>query len=786
MKIRSKLLLALIPSIILIMALTGYITNWFAGQFLKEAIQRTVILHTLGAARELQLLFQDLIDDMEYLQLSVNDRENLSKKISEINTIRKHFYTEFMLLSESQEDIFFVLLTEDGVTFNLNKEDIQKITPNPLSINIGSFDTDNSIQFQTQVVEVKLNQHYQDKLQYQTIAVVRVFKVFTDTMNKRHLIMFSFPLKRLRNILSIYNSEKSPLHGYARSPEPRYMYIFDNNGWILCQSQDPDNIKEEIVIDTARSGLLGTFSRPFLSWAFIPNQDNKEYWDMVNDIRKGRNGIFQTIQPVRDTTLKKCFVGYAPIMLGNSSELFGGIAFVDRSRLELFAGYKQVDVMFILTMISILLACLIIFLVSKAITDPILKLAHTVDEIRDFENITDIEAKDLDYETSLLKNSINNLLNAIKTQLKEIEIRDLHIMKQALLERVNLEDVCEENNQLDSIPEIVGRSAAITKVKENIIKASVVNVDVLITGETGTGKQLVAESIHRLSGRANGPFVAINCGALEETLLLDALFGHVKGAFTEAKTDRKGAFLSADKGTLFLDEIASASLKVQQALLRAISTRKIRPLGSDEEIEVDVRLIAATNQDLKQLVQDGKFREDLFYRLNVITINVPPLRERKDDIPILVSAFLKRFREEMGKPNLALSQGSYRLLLAYDWPGNVRELEHSLKGAVAMARGPLILPDDLNLSGDTGSKTFDTPALEHREFPKLNPRERALLDYMLKGNTEITRSQYQAMADGLPSRTALYDLQHLVNLGILQKIGKGPATRYRLLDRNAT
>ncbi|MFN3535307.1 MAG: sigma 54-interacting transcriptional regulator, partial [Desulfatiglandales bacterium] len=207
---------------------------------------------------------------------------------------------------------------------------------------------------------------------------------------------------------------------------------------------------------------------------------------------------------------------------------------------------------------------------------------------------------------------------------------------------------------------------------------------------------------------------------------------------------------------------------------------------SDEEIEVDVRLIAATNQDLKQLVQDGKFREDLFYRLNVITINVPPLVERKDDIPILASAFLKRFREEMGKPNLVLSQGSYRLLLAYDWPGNVRELEHCLKGAVAMARGPLILPEDLNLSGDTSSKTLDTSALEHKEFPKLNPRERALLDYMLKGNTEITRSQYQAMADGLPSRTALYDLQHLVNLGILKKIGKGPATRYRLLDRTST
>ncbi|MFN3534656.1 MAG: hypothetical protein ACK4WB_04630, partial [Desulfatiglandales bacterium] len=270
MKIRSKLLLTLIPSVILIMALTGYITNWFAGQFLKEAIQRTVILHTLGAARELQLQFQELIDDMAYLQLSVNDREDLSKKIREINTIRKYFYTEFMLLSESHEDIFFVLLTEDGVTFNLNKEDIQKITPNPLSINIGSFDTDNSTQFQTQVAEVKLNQHYQDKLRYQTIAVVRVFKVFTDAMNKRHLIMLSFPLKRLRNILSIYNSEKSPLHGYARSPEPRYMYIFDNNGWILCQSQDPDDINGEIVIDTARTGLSGTFSRPFLSWAFIP------------------------------------------------------------------------------------------------------------------------------------------------------------------------------------------------------------------------------------------------------------------------------------------------------------------------------------------------------------------------------------------------------------------------------------------------------------------------------------------------------------------------------------
>ena len=187
---------------------------------------------------------------------------------------------------------------------------------------------------------------------------------------------------------------------------------------------------------------------------------------------------------------------------------------------------------------------------------------------------------------------------------------------------------------------IVGGSQAVGSLRQQIHKASRVLADVLIVGETGTGKELTAEAIHSVSHRAKGPFISINCGALDENLLMDALFGHVKGAFSDAQSDRKGAFVAASGGTLHLDEIGNASPKVQQALLRALSVRRIRPLGSDQDIAFDARIIAATNVDLLHLAVTGEFREDLYYRLAVITINTPSLRERKEDVPVLINYFL--------------------------------------------------------------------------------------------------------------------------------------------------
>jgi two-component system response regulator PilR (NtrC family) len=222
------------------------------------------------------------------------------------------------------------------------------------------------------------------------------------------------------------------------------------------------------------------------------------------------------------------------------------------------------------------------------------------------------------------------------------------------------------------------------KLKTTIRTIAGTTSTVIITGESGTGKELVARAIHTCSPRANEPFVSINCGAFPETLLESELFGYVKGAFTGANTNKRGLFEMAHGGTIFLDEISETTLAMQVKLLRVLQERTIRPLGGGAETPIDVRVIAATNKDLYKLVADGQFREDLYYRLSVIPIQVPPLRDRADDIVILANHFLKKFAGQMGKQIQRISNEALQMMKSYDWPGNVRVLENTIERAVAM------------------------------------------------------------------------------------------------------
>jgi two-component system response regulator PilR (NtrC family) len=218
---------------------------------------------------------------------------------------------------------------------------------------------------------------------------------------------------------------------------------------------------------------------------------------------------------------------------------------------------------------------------------------------------------------------------------------------------------------------------------------------VLITGESGTGKELVAKAIHSLSPRRDASFVSVNCGALPDTLLESELFGHMKGAFTDAHQNKKGLFEAAHRGTLFLDEVGETSPSMQVKLLRALQEKKIRRVGSTEEIEVDVRVISATNVPLETLVRERRFREDLFYRLQVIPVRCPPLRERREDIPLLAEHFVRRYAAQMGKKVAKISDAAMSLLGRYAWPGNVRELENVMERAVAFESTEVILPERL-------------------------------------------------------------------------------------------
>ncbi len=275
---------------------------------------------------------------------------------------------------------------------------------------------------------------------------------------------------------------------------------------------------------------------------------------------------------------------------------------------------------------------------------------------------------------------------------------------------------------------------------------------ILITGESGTGKELVARAIHENSSRSNAPFITINCGAFPETLLESELFGYMKGAFTGANENRRGLFQAAHGGTLFMDEIGNMNLAMQVKLYRVLQEGKIRPLGSNEELDVDVRVITATNKDLEKAIAADEFREDLFYRLSVIPIHVPPLRDRRDDIPLLARHFLERFRKQMEKPIEAISPQAMSRLESYDWPGNVRELENTIERAVALESGPeisvTVLPERIAISkGEAAAASF------HPGTPEF-PQEGVDFEAALAGTEKLYLQAALEKSEGVRTRAA--------------------------------
>ena len=258
---------------------------------------------------------------------------------------------------------------------------------------------------------------------------------------------------------------------------------------------------------------------------------------------------------------------------------------------------------------------------------------------------------------------------------------------------------------------IVGRSRAMEEVIKRAELVAQTKSTVLITGETGTGKEMVARAIHHRSAQREMPLIKVNCAAIPETLLESELFGHVRGAFTGATTTKRGKFALADGGTIFLDEIGTMSAALQAKLLRVLQEREFEPLGAERTQRVDVRVIAATNRDLKQLVADGKFQEDLYYRLNVIPIQIPPLRERRDDISVLIDHFVEKHRQRTGKRIDRVDDEVQAALQKYEWPGNVRELENTIERAVVLATSPILSSASISLLGATSTPSPGLPSM---------------------------------------------------------------------------
>src|SRR5579859_582993 len=312
----------------------------------------------------------------------------------------------------------------------------------------------------------------------------------------------------------------------------------------------------------------------------------------------------------------------------------------------------------------------------------------------------------------------DKLLDELKPAVKQVA-ENLKLKKEAGILR-------REIRRLTGLDHIIGTSPKMRAIFDLIQTIAPQSSRVLITGESGTGKELVARAIHENSVRAQAPFITINCGAFPETLLESELFGYMKGAFTGANANRVGLFQAAHGGTLFMDEIGNMSLTMQVKLYRVLQEGKVRPIGSTEETDVDVRIIAATNKEFEKEIAEGRFREDLYYRLSVIPIHLPSLRERREDIPLLARHFLDRFRTSMEKPIGAISPEAMRRLEAYDWPGNVRELENTIERAVALESGPQIslnvLPDRIAGYSSTGptAGAFSEPSFpaEGLDFEK--------------------------------------------------------------------
>lgn len=821
--LRGKLLLALMPSIVGILLFTGWASYRVSDEFIDIAISRTVRQNTMAVAHEMEQYLDGCRTDLLFFAGGRTDAAGLRDEFIRLLKAGGRSYLELCYLPASGGEP--VVLVRQGKNVRAVAPDsLDRVRPNPFAEldRLGTLTPGRVVA--SDILDVSYPMPTEGSTnRFMTANVVRFYTACPGNGTEPPGLLFlSVEATTLRNILSWYNSRKSPLWAYPRSDEVRFSYFLNHDGWMLFQSEDYDKQHNDLTTFLAREGFDGSLGKPGNKAAFRPNERYSRYWEAVAAMNKGENGLVRVEEEhPKQSGVDFHYFSYAPVYFktdpAGPPSVYGGVIFVDRSQLPIIAGYKNMDVMLFVTLGGIVVISVLVFLFGRILTKPIRELAARMNTLNSLEEMEEIHLPYNGYDITVLQESINNIIRRVKQQVVEIQAKDEAILNVNKRERASLDREREllVENELSRVPEIVGVGSATANLKVNILKAAQVDVDVLIAGETGTGKQLVAEGIHAHSSRAEKPFISINCGALDENLLLDALFGHVKGAFSEAKEDRNGAFVEADGGILFLDEIQSASAKVQQSLLRALASRKIKPLGSDREVAVDVRILAATNVDIPSLIEDKSFREDLYYRLKVISINTPALRENRENIPLLAVYYLKQAEALAGREHLDLSKGALAKLVSHDWPGNVRELVNCITRAAVMAETDIIQHEEIRLESDfytwptqpqpgpspdagkphsasSGTPSATAPSHPVPSYPVpqqsapvetdagFNSRQKEAWDVIRRQGT-ITRKQYQDLVGGsLPTRTAIYDLQDLVKRGLLVKKGKGPSTRYEL------
>lgn len=813
-KLQTRLLNALIPTTLAVLALMGYATYRISSEFITVALERTTRLHATTTAHAVEQFLDQCKRDLLLAARTTFSARNMERYLLDLHQLGGIEYQEFGFISKGADESH-VFITQKGTTLQLAPDAIREIRPNPALLYQKVHDLRPGDVWFSDFSEIEYP--FPEENNTNARIVSKVLRLVTPCLNEQGeisgFLYLGVPLKKIRNILSLYDSIKSPVFAFPRNPAvARYTFFIDPEGWVLFQSDTEGKADAEFKTLNVRSTYRGTLGKAGFPSAFRPEDDEEQYWRLVSGFRAGGKDLIRgTGQTFAMPSQRRYFLAYAPVGVTAFPDqppiIIGGVAFEDRSVLIDLAGYKHLDVMLIISVISVLALIIAIATASRGATKGLLDLAHAVKSVNENGRWEEVRLNDNGYEAAILRESINSMIGTIRKQFEEIRAKDMKIELVSLKEPVELKLDPLTHAIDNNFPELIGSGTTMYQMKKDIAKASQADVDVLIEGETGTGKQLVAEAIHRLSQRDGKPFISINCGELDENLLIDSLFGHVKGAFTDGKTDRQGAFLEATGGTLFLDEIQSASHKVQQALLRALSTRKIKPLGSDKDIDVDVRLITATNVDLKKLIEEGQFREDLYYRLKVITIQTPPLREQRQNIPSLVLHFLKEGERMAGKSGLSISRGALKALIAYTWPGNIRELKHLIITAAVMTESNVIQAEELNLnpqaigpvnpplqSLEVAVSSHDNETNQEEKgrqeaisasttgslLRDLNRRQVTAYDHVLRHGS-ITSAELIRITEGsISKRTASYDIQDMVTKGLLTKVGRGPTTRYIL------
>lgn len=822
----SRVLLLGLPLLTLVLLLVFLATGRSIEALVNRAIARNAQLQAQAMSLSLEQILTETRNQLLILAAGSMDPKDMVRRLQFRVRAEGLRYREvaFMGTDPSQR---YLLLSYGGEIISIPLDIASATVGNPFT-SLSAAQRPGHVQVSQPLEVVYSMVPLNDSVQSIPLYVIRFSTPIYDSQGVfQGMLILSLDLTVLRDAISMFSSSSAPLR--TADDETRIRSIFfDNQGWMLFQSEnlEADEASGRLNSDSLRAGFQGEFGRAGFSTAFRPGPNHVNYWSMVSNVQAGHSGqIFLDNSDAwghENSAVEG--VSFAPVTFAANPDsprtIMGGLAVLDTSFTATRTGIQIIGIYSICLLAGICLLGLGLAWLARSTTKRLRRLSNEVNMRIDSHSSNPLVLPPMPRELEQLKDAINALLHRLRRS--EEEQLNQQLMQDARWAREPAENMPE----LDDIPEngLVGTSAAMQDLRANILKAAPTMADVLVIGETGTGKELVSAAIHQASPRANGPFITINCGALDENLLMDTLFGHVKGAFTEARQPRKGAFLTAEGGTLMLDEIGNAAPKVQQALLRALSTRMIRPLGSDEDVPFDTRIIAATNAELLQDAQEGSFREDLYYRLAVITIRTPPLRRRKSDLPLLAVFFLTRAAESQGLPTPRLSRGALRKLQEYHWPGNVRELQNCLTRALAFCENGLIFAENIQLGPDTlpgdiarpergklscpparadsrqphgeAAETAESPVAQpvpaesedqgampaaEDAQPRLNARLARLLPQIVELGS-ISRQEYQDMAGkDISMRTAQYDLQVLVRLGLVRREGRGPAQRYIVL-----